>query len=120
MRPTTESTPPEHNSLERGRFSDGQRAFAVRASGEHAPDSFQVYANENAADIVVVVTGLNSDRPKAAWGSAWDTASLEWKRWFEDRAFMVFYNGRVPTIVRAPGGTVSGKASGTAERKIRF
>ncbi len=80
-------------SLERGRFSDGMHAFAVRASSSEAPDSFQVYANGDHEDIVLVVSGLNSGALKAAWGHDWQTAGAGWREWVEVKAFMVFYNG---------------------------
>ena len=84
------------DSLERGSFSDGARTFSVRASSEHAPDSFQVYADEYQRELVLVVTGLNSQNLKAAWGSEWRTASSAWREWFEAKAFMVFHNGDRP------------------------
>lgn len=82
--------------LYRGRFSDGQRHFTVRASSAEAPDSFQVYAGAEPADIVVVVSGLVSWNLRATWGDGWRSASDEWKAWLKDQAFMVFYNGRPP------------------------
>lgn len=98
-----ESTAPHAvpDPLERGRFSDGQRHFTVRASSVDAPDSFQVYANGNAADVVVVVSGLASWRLRATWGDGWRAASAEWKAWCKDQAFMVFYNGRPPATGNA-------------------
>ncbi|MQM25039.1 hypothetical protein [Glycomyces albidus] len=87
--------------LERGRFSDGRRRFAVRASSENAPDSFQVYADGNPADIVVVIAGLTSWDLHATWGEGWRSASAEWKEWCQDQAFLAFYNGRPPV----PGRT---------------
>ena len=87
---------PKPDSLERGRFSDGARTFSVRAPSEHAPESFQVYADENQRELVLVVTGLNSQNLKAAWGSEWRTASSGWREWFEAKAFMVFHNGDRP------------------------
>ena len=85
--------------LYRGRFSDGQRYFTVRASSTEVPDSFQVYAGTDHADIVVVVSGLVSWNLRATWGDGWRSAGDEWKGWLKDQAFMVFYNGRPP----APG-----------------
>ncbi|HEU5126417.1 MAG TPA: hypothetical protein VFU12_00385 [Glycomyces sp.] len=84
------------DSLERGTFSDGARIFNVRASSEHAPDSFHVYADEHQRELVLVVTGLNSQNLKAAWGAEWRTASTGWREWFEAKAFMVFHNGDRP------------------------
>jgi hypothetical protein len=86
----------EPDPLIRGRFSDGQRYFTVRASSTEAPDSFQVHAGGDLADIVVVVSGLASWNLRATWGDAWRSASEEWKSWCNDQAFMVFYNGRPP------------------------
>lgn len=82
--------------LHRGRFSDGQRHFTVRASSAEAPDSFQVHAGGNRSDIVVVVSGLATWNLRATWGDGWRSASDEWKSWFKDQAFMVFYNGNPP------------------------
>lgn len=82
--------------LERGQFGDGLHTFAVRASSLEAPDSFQVYANGDHEDIVLVVSGLNSGALKAAWGCGWQTAAEEWRAWVEVKAFMVFYNGERP------------------------
>jgi hypothetical protein len=82
--------------LTRGQFSDGQRYFTVRASSADAPDSFQVHAGGDQADIVVVVSGLASWNLRATWGDGWRSASSEWKAWVKDQAFMVFYNGRPP------------------------
>jgi hypothetical protein len=82
--------------LTRGQFSDGQRLFTVRASSADAPDSFQVHAGGDQADIVVVVSGLASWNLRATWGDGWRSASAEWKAWVKDQAFMVFYNGRPP------------------------
>ncbi len=82
--------------LVRGRFSDGQRQFTVRAS--RAPDSFQVFSGANRADVVVIVSGLASWNLRATWGDGWRSSSEEWKSWFKDQAFMVFYDGRPPTL----------------------
>jgi len=82
--------------LVRGRFGDDQRYFTVRASSADAPDSFQVYAGENRADVVVVVSGLVSWNLRATWGDGWRSGSAQWKAWFKDQAFMVFYNGKPP------------------------
>ena len=79
--------------LERGRFSDGHTDFTVCASSAAAPDSFQVFANRNRADIVLIVSGLNSGNLHATWGQGWRTFTPEWKVWVEDAAFTVFYNG---------------------------
>ncbi|WP_026929938.1 hypothetical protein [Glycomyces tenuis] len=88
------------DSIERGTFSDGARTFSVRASSEDVPDSFQVYDAESVAEIVLVVSGINSGTLKATWGLNWITASEEWREWCEAEAFMVFYNGTKPAVGR--------------------
>ena len=87
-------------ALERGRFGDGDSVFTVRASSDHAPDSFQVYANANPADIVLVVSGLNGGNLRATWGDDWRPFSEEWKGWFKHQAFLAFYNGLAPAAGR--------------------
>jgi hypothetical protein len=77
-----------------------RRQFNVRASSESAPDSFQVYANGNPADIVLVVAGLTSWNLHATWGDGWRSAGAEWKEWCQDQAFLAFYNGRPPVASR--------------------
>jgi hypothetical protein len=89
------------NAIERGTFTDGHSTFAVRASSADAPDSFQVSANENPADIVLIVSGLNSGNLHATWGRPWRTYAPDWKVWVEDTAFEVFYNGH--HITNRPG-----------------
>ena len=85
--------PDPREPLVRGDFSDGHTNFTVRASNITAPDSFQVSANRNAADIVLIVSGLNSGRLHATWGDGWRSFAPDWKVWIEDAAFKVFYNG---------------------------
>lgn len=85
---------PSDTSLDRGHFSDGPRFFTVRASGPVAPDSFQVFANGHQADVVLVVSGLNTGRLHATWGDDWRTASAAWKNWARDQAFLAFYSGQ--------------------------
>ncbi|GAA1680626.1 hypothetical protein GCM10009830_29600 [Glycomyces endophyticus] len=84
---------PGPSRLERGRFSDGHTNFTVRASSADAPDSFQVSADGNAADIVLIVSGLNTGRLHATWGQGWRSFAPDWKVWVEDAAYQVFYNG---------------------------
>lgn len=79
--------------LERGQFTDGHSRFNVRASSAEAPDSFQVYANGNCADLVLIVSGLTSGNLHATWGHGWRAFAPEWKVWLEDTAFKIFYNG---------------------------
>jgi hypothetical protein len=88
-------------TLERGRFNYGSMTFVVRASSLDAPDSFQVHTGGNPADIVLVVSGLNSWNLRATWGDDWRTAGEEWKLRFKEQAFMVFYNGRAPEAGRS-------------------
>ena len=82
-------------STERGHFSDGRNTFTVRASASPAPDSFQVSANNNAADLVLIVSGLNSGDMHTTWGPEWRPYAPEWKAWVEDTAFTVLRNGSV-------------------------
>ncbi|GAB3219786.1 hypothetical protein GCM10027447_03260 [Glycomyces halotolerans] len=84
--------------LVRGSFSDGVHRYTVRASSAETPDSFQVYANGDPADIVLVISGLISKELKATWGAVWNRGSDEWREWLEANAFMVFYNGDRPAI----------------------
>lgn len=91
---------PDSDPLERGTFSDGVRSFTVRASSEDAPDSFQVYSDEGTAEIVLVISGLNTGTLKATWGLNWVNAPEEWHEWCEAEAFMAFYNGTRPAIGR--------------------
>jgi hypothetical protein len=92
---------PAPDPLERGKFSDGHTDFTVCASSADAPDSFQVSANGNRADIVLIVSGLTSGQLHATWGQGWRAFNPEWKVWIEDVAFQIFYNGR--HIVNRPG-----------------
>lgn len=80
-------------TLVRGQFTDGHTRFTVRASGTTAPDSFQVSANDNPADLVLIVSGINTGHLHATWGDGWRTFNPEWKVWIEDAAFKVFYTG---------------------------
>ncbi|THV43316.1 hypothetical protein [Glycomyces buryatensis] len=96
MSDTDRTGGPKRVSSERGRFSDGTRVFNVHASGQSAPDSFQVSVDCEQVDIVLVVSGLNTGQLHATWGEGWRTASEDWRRWFEDQAFMAFYNGQRP------------------------
>lgn len=79
--------------LERGRFADGGHRFTVCASSAVVPDSFQVYADGNRADLVVIVSGLNTGDLHATWGDEWRSRSAAWKEWARSTAFHVFYNG---------------------------
>ena len=95
MTDSVNSQPAPRDSLVRGQFSDGRRFFTVRASSSDAPDSFQVFANGDHNETVLIVSGLTSGDLKATWGPGWNTASTEWKEWAEDSAFCVFYNQRI-------------------------
>ena len=92
MTETIVPTPTPRDPLERGRFTDGCTEFTVRAISESAPDSFQVFANGNAADTVLIVSGIVTRRLHATWGDRWRACAPEWKIWVEDTAFAVFYN----------------------------
>ncbi|MCC3763182.1 hypothetical protein K3N28_08875 [Glycomyces sp. TRM65418] len=95
--------PDPRDSLVRGDFSDGHTDFTVRASSSHAPDSFQVSANRNPADLVLIVSGLNSGNLHATWGDEWRAFAPDWKVWVEDAAFEVFYNGDLADTRRDGG-----------------
>jgi hypothetical protein len=58
-----------------------------------APDSFQVSATQNPADLVLIVSGINSGHLHATWGQGWRTLAPDWKMWVEEAAFKVFYSG---------------------------
>lgn len=79
--------------LERGRFSDGMREFVVSASSAVAPDSFQVFMSENRADLVLIVSGLNTNDLHATWSDEWRSSSEDWRDWLRRCAFHVFHNG---------------------------
>ncbi|THV28379.1 hypothetical protein [Glycomyces paridis] len=65
----------------------------MSASSAVAPDSFQVFASENRADIVLIVSGLNTGDLHATWGEEWRTRTVEWQAWARECAFHVFHNG---------------------------
>jgi hypothetical protein len=54
--------------LIRGTFTDGHSHFTVRASTAQVPDSFHVSVTDNPADIVLIVSGLNTGNLHATWG----------------------------------------------------
>ncbi|MFB9661864.1 hypothetical protein ACFQS3_03985 [Glycomyces mayteni] len=93
---TRPRTAPVPDPLERGRFSDGVHQYTVYASSADAPDSFQVCANNNRADLVLIVSGLTSQDLHATWGDEWRTRSAEWREWARSAAFQVFHNGSLP------------------------
>ena len=94
---------PGVDPLVRGSFIDHEHQYSVRASSPVAPDSFQVSVANNPADLVLIVSGLNSGHLHATWGPGWRAFAPEWKAWFEDSAFAVFYNGRVIDDRPRPG-----------------
>ncbi|MCD0445650.1 hypothetical protein LO763_18755 [Glycomyces sp. A-F 0318] len=94
--------------LVRGTFSDGHSSFTVRASSAASPDSFQVAASGNPADLVLIVSGLNTGHLHATWGSGWRAFAPDWKVWIEDAAFKVFYNGHTIDNRSNPGPLGSG------------
>ncbi|RRS00486.1 hypothetical protein [Glycomyces terrestris] len=79
--------------LERGGFGDGSNRYTVYASSAEVPDSFQVCANGNRADLVLIVSGLTSQNLHATWGDEWRNRTAEWREWARATAFHVFYNG---------------------------
>lgn len=91
IRTRTSQSPEPSDPLVRGQFTDGRTEFAVRASSADAPDSFQVYVPGRRADIVLIVSGINSAVMHATWGEGWRDYSSEWKVWLEDTAFRYFY-----------------------------
>lgn len=93
MTDTVRTKPSPGDPLERGRFTDGHTDFTVRASSATAPDSFQVFANRNPADITLIVSGINTGHLHATWGQVWRAFAPDWKVWIEDAAFRVFYTG---------------------------
>ena len=101
MSMTVHDEPEPRDSLVRGDFRDSTTRYTVRASSAVAPDSFQVSANGNSADIVLIVSGINSGRLHATWGDGWRAFNPEWKIWVEDMSFKVFY-----------GVALAGKGSG--------
>lgn len=102
MTDTAQGRAVPRDPLERGRFNDGYREFAVRASSATAPDSFQVHTGPR-EDIVLVVSGLNSGDLKATWGPGWREVDAGRRAVIEDTAFAVFYN------VEALGGFMPGR-----------
>lgn len=91
MSATFHDQPEPRDSSVRGNFSDSTTRFTVLASSATAPDSFQVSANGNWADIVLIVSGINTGHLHSTWGDGWRTFNPEWKIWVEDTAFKVFY-----------------------------
>lgn len=117
--------PAAPDPLVRGGFTDGRREFTVCASGPVAPDSFQVFANGNRADIVMIVSGLNSGDLHATWGDEWRASTAEWREWARTCAFHVFENGSLipasdcrPKPNRAPDG--AGRRSNVAGGEVKF
>jgi hypothetical protein len=118
IRTAAAQSPEPFNPLLRGQFTDGRTNFAVRASSIDAPDSFQVYVPGRRADIVLIVSGINSGSMHATWGQGWRAYSSEWKVWLEDTAFRHFY--RVARPAPYPKGR-NGEAASTSHREgVRF
>lgn len=84
---------PDRDPLVRGGFTDGVHEFWVHALGAESQDAFQVCANGNRADIVLIVSGLRSGPVHATWGEGWRSRSAEWRAWAKDCAAHVFDNG---------------------------
>jgi hypothetical protein len=89
--------------LERGQFNDGKRVFTVCASSADAPDSFQVYAKGNRADVILIVSGLTTGNLHATWSDEWRGLSDDWREWVRANAFQVFYNGGSTGPARSRG-----------------
>ena len=88
--------------LVRGRFTDGSREYSVCASSAVVPDSFQVFAGGNRADIVLIVSGLTTGDLHATWGDEWRSMSGEWREWARNCAFHVFHNGSLMAAAPIP------------------
>lgn len=84
---------PKPDPLSRGGFTDGVNEFWVYASSPVAPDSLQVCANGNRADLVLIVSGVNTGWVHATWGDEWRTRPPEWRDWLKRCAEHVFDNG---------------------------
>lgn len=82
-------------ALVRGSFRDDYRTYKVRVSSADAPDSFQVLTGDR-EDIVLIVSGLNSQELKATWGPFWRSFKPTWKIWVEESAFRVFHRAQTP------------------------
>jgi hypothetical protein len=52
----------------------------------------------------LIVSALNSGHLYATWDQAWRAFAPDWKAWFEDSAFKVFYSGRVQDHREGPEG----------------
>lgn len=104
-------TPPD--PLERGQFDDGKRTFIVCASSADVPDSFQVYTRGNRADVILIVSGLNTGDLHATWSAEWRALTPEWREWARASAFNVFYsvsrNGNAPNPSRSEANPPAGK-----------
>lgn len=83
--------------LIRGTFTDNHTNFTVWSSAVEAPDSFQVAVTNNPADLVLIVSGVNTGYLHATWGDDWRAYVPEWKAWVQDAAFKVFYTGHADT-----------------------
>lgn len=119
MTDTIRSKPSPRDPLERGRFTDGRTEFTVRASSESSPDSFQVFANGDQGDTVMIVSGIVSRKLHATWGDDWRAYAPEWKIWLEDTAFAVFYNVHVFQACADSPGTADDRSS-TGSFRARF
>jgi hypothetical protein len=95
--------------LERGQFSDGKRTYVVCASSLDAPDSFQVYAKGNRADVILIVSGLNTGNLHATWSAEWRALAPEWREWARTRAFQAFHEVDAPDGIDLVGDPRSGK-----------
>ncbi|MFG3341688.1 hypothetical protein [Glycomyces sp. NPDC048151] len=89
-------------AVERGSFHDDFRSYRVRVPSADAPDSFEVVTGDG-ADLVLLVSGINSGELKATWGPFWRSFKPAWKIWVEESAFRVFHRARTP-IASVPSG----------------
>ncbi|GAA2170347.1 hypothetical protein GCM10010403_34970 [Glycomyces rutgersensis] len=120
IRSTISQSPEPSDPLVRGRFTDGRTEFAVRASSADAPDSFQVYVPGTRADIVLIVSGINSGVMHATWGEGWRGYASEWKVWLEDTAFRYFYRFARPSPHPKGGNDFREGASTRRPGGVRF
>lgn len=102
MNPTHTASAVLPLEVEIGTFRDRQTTYHVAASSEHAPESAQVYADGNRADIVLVLSGLSTEHPRATWGAQWRARSPEWdqwREWMQEETFRAIYRVREPAPV---------------------
>ncbi|MBO3735420.1 hypothetical protein [Glycomyces niveus] len=74
---------------------------------------------DNPADLVLIVSGLNTGHLHATWGEGWRAFVPEWKDWVRDAAFQVFHTGHVGRSdgTDRPGGSTAARP---IPGKVRF